>query len=294
MRTKILSQAVQTNIIQITSNYLVGQVVIKWNLIPEIMKKFFWLILLTPLWLACNSNDSSDFGIEPALVSYDDDAPALRKSYCFDANCKEIMNEDRYHYDAQGRLTRIDNESRNATGTMQVYQYSEYEYTPSGLLANKTEYIKNANQSDWVLFNETEYTYEAGLLKTEKLYNYQQNPGNKILIRSTDHEFVDGKKRGQRWFDAQGKLSYRVEYGYKNGVLNLETWYDASDKANRTFEHKFSGNSRQIGEYLIGSRELLAMIEKTYDDKGRLLTQETKVNNPLLCALPPGKILFSY
>lgn len=294
MRKKILSQAVQTNIIQITSNYLAGQAVIKWNLSPEIMKKFFRLILLTPLWLACNSNDSSEFGIEPALVSYDDDAPALRKSYCADANCTEIMNEDRFSYNAQGNITLIENAGRNPSGGTTVYQYSEYAYDPSGLLKTKTEYIKDSKQENWIVFNITEYDHEAGLIKSEKLYNYQTYAGQKTLLRSIVHEYAAEKKSGQRYYDAQGKLSYRVEYGYKNGVLNFETWYDASDKANRTFEHKFAGNSRQIGEYLIGSRELLAMIEKTYDDQGRLLTQETKVNNPLLCALPPGKILFSY
>lgn len=257
------------------------------------MRKNLLLTLLTPFWLACNTSDESEFGIQPALESYNDEAPALRKSYCFDSDCKEMSSEDKYIYDGTGKLTRLENIGRTANGTMTVYQYSEYTYESSGSLAFKEDYVKNASQTEWVLFNKTEYEYEAGLLKTEKLYNYA-NSGNKTLLRSTVHEFTNGTKTGQAWYDAHGKMSYSVKYGYKNGVLNFETWYDASGKANRTFEHKFAGNRRQIGEYLIGSRELLAMIEKTYDDKGRLLTQETKVNNPLLCALPPGKIQFTY
>ena len=102
------------------------------------------------------------------------------------------------------------------------------------------------------------------------------------------------KKLRQRWFDAQNYLLYRVEYGYKNNVLSLETWYDSMDKVNRTFEHKFAGNRRQIGEYLIKSKEQLALIEKTYDEKGRLSTQATKVSNPLLCSLAPGLIRYGY
>lgn len=258
------------------------------------MRKNLLLILLTPFWLACNTDDKSEFGIQPALESYNDEAPALRKSYCFDSDCKELSSEDKYIYDGTGKLTRLENLSRTANGTLAVYQYSEYFYDASGLLTHKTDYIKNASQTDWVLYNKTVYEHEAGLLKSEKLYNYQSIYGETTPLRSTVHEYASGKKSGQRWYDAQGKMSYRVEYGYKNGVLNFESWHDASDKLNRTFEHKFSGNRRQIGEYLIGSRELLAMIEKTYDAKGRLLTQETKVNNPLLCSLPPGKIQFTY
>lgn len=258
------------------------------------MKRNYLLLLLAPIWLACDTKDSSKFGIEPALATYDDDAPALKKSNCIDSDCKEISSEDRHTYDGTGKLTRIENFGRAAGGSMIMFQYTEYFYDSSGLLISKTDHIKNASQTGWVLYTETEFEYEAGVLKGEKLYNYFQTSAGKALIKSSLYEFSNGKKSGQRWYDAQGKLSYRVSYGYKNGVINHETWYDASDTVNRTFEHKFSGNRRQIGEYLAGSRELLAMIEKSYDDKGRLLTQETKVNNPLLCALPPGKIQFTY
>jgi hypothetical protein len=258
------------------------------------MKRNLLLLLSFSLWLGCDSKNESVFDIEPALASYNDDAPVLRKSYCFDSSCQKLSNEEKFIYDTQGKLTRIDNFGWTGNGTMVLHQYSEYLYAPSGLVASKTEFAKSANQTDWVPYSQTEFEYEAGLLKVEKLYSFLYSSATKTLSRTAVNEFADGKKNGQRWFDAEGKLIYRVEYRYKNGVLNHETWYDAGGKANRTFEHKFSGNRRQIGEYLTGSRELLAMIEKSYDDQGRLVTQETKVNNPLLCALPPGKIRFTY
>lgn len=258
------------------------------------MKRDLLLLRFALVWLGCDSNNESAFVIEPALASYIDDAPAVRKSYCADSDCKRLSSEDKFTYDAQGKLTRIDNFVHSGDGTMVPYQYSEYLYTSSGLLTSKTDYAKNANQTDWHPYSQIEFEYDAGLLKVERQYSFLYASSTKTLTRSTVNEFVDGKKSGQRWFDAEKNLIYRVEYRYKSGVLNHETWYDAGDKVNRTFEHKFSGNRRQIGEYLAGSRELLAMIEKSYDDQGRLLTQETKVNNPLLCALAPGKIQFIY
>ncbi|GGN07341.1 hypothetical protein GCM10010967_48620 [Dyadobacter beijingensis] len=265
----------------------------QWNYNPSIMKGNLLALLFATLWLACGSDDESIFGIEPALASYNDDAPALKKTYCGDSDCKTLSSEDRYTYDSQGKLSRIENFGRAAGGSWIPYQYSEFVYAPSGMLVSKTEYIKN-NQNGWVRYTETEFEYEAGLLKVERSYNFPNSSGTKMPVRSTSYDYANGKKSGQRWYDVEGKLMYRVEYRYKNDVLSHETWYDASNKANRTFEHKFSGNRRQIGEYLTASRELLAMIEKSYDDQGRLLTQETKVNNPLLCALPPGKIQFTY
>lgn len=258
------------------------------------MKRNLLLLLFASIWFGCDSKNESAFVIEPALASYIDDAPATKKSYCADSDCKRLSSEEKFTYDGHGKLTRIDNFVLTADGTMVPHQYSEYLYTSSGLLASKTDYAKNADQKDWHRYNQTEFEYDAGLLKVERQYSFLYSSATKTLTRSTLNEFKDGKKSGQRWLDAAGNLIYRVEYRYKNGVLNHETWYDAADKVNRTFEHKFSGNRRQISEYLTGSRELLAMIEKSYDEQGRLLTQETKVNNPLLCALPPGKIQFTY
>ncbi len=257
------------------------------------MKKTLHLLLLAPLWLACQSNEPSEFGIEPELTAYNDDAPLLKKTSCMDANCNEIMNEDRYTYNAAGKLTRVDNIARSSATTMDTFGYVEYVYDASGVLTRTVTYGR-ASANNWVLNNGTEFEYTNGVLTLEKTYNYQMPAGTKILIRSLVYEYKDGKKAGQRYLDGQNKLLYRVEYGYKNNVLNLETWYSSDDKPNRTFEHTFAGNRRQIGEYLLSSREVLAMIEKTYDAQGRLSTQSTKVNNPMLCALAPGLIKYSY
>lgn len=257
------------------------------------MKRILQLVLLAPLWLACKSSEPSEFGIEPNLTAYNDEAAITKKTYCMDAKCTEISAEDRYTYNSEGKLIRVDNIARSSVTTMDTFGYVEYFYNAAGLLARKVTYGKNQANA-WILNNESEFEYENGVLKLEKFYSYLTSTGNKELVRLMSNDITNGKITGQRYTDASGKLTYRVEYGYKNGVINLETWYDANDKPNRTFEHKFAGNRRQIGEYLITSREVLAMIEKTYDEQGRLSTQETKVNNPLMCALPPGMIKYSY
>lgn len=257
------------------------------------MKNLSTLLILIPFWIACQSSEPSEFGIEPKLAAYNDDAPVLRKTSCMDANCKEIMSEDKYIYDASGKLTRIDNIVRTGKATMDIYSYVEYLYNAAGQLSHTATHSR-IYETGWTLTLETDFEYTNDILTFEKTYSHQMSAGTKTLIRSLEYEYKDGKKMGQRYLDGQNKLMYRVEYGYKNNVLNLETWYDSEDKANRTFEHTFSGNRRQIGEYLLSSREVLAMIEKTYDEQGRLSTQTTKVNNPFLCSLAPGLIKYSY
>ena len=253
------------------------------------------LLLFAPLWLACQSGDpTAEFSSEPDLVAYNDDAPLTKKTSCFDGNCNELSSEESYIYNAAGKLTKIENKSRTVSGKLELLSYTDHIYSNDGVLTGKIQYSKNSSSSDWIPSNESEYEYINGVLQLEKTYLYIYSSLQKVQTGQIKYKFENGKKLGQWWFDAQNKLLYHVEYAYKNNVLSLETWYDSQDKANRTFEHKFAGNRRQIGEYLIDTKEQLALIEKTYDEKGRLSTQVTKVNNPLLCALAPGLIRYSY
>ena len=258
------------------------------------LKKLRFLVLV-PLWLACQSSDpSAGFSSEPDFIAYNDDAPLRKKTICFDENCNELSGEENYIYNAAGKLIKIEQLSRMVSGKLEVQAYTDHLYNVDGQLTGKIMYHRNSSGSAWTPGSESQYEYTNGVLSLEKTYMYLYSSLEKVLTAQISYEFKDGKKTGQRWSDGQNKLLYRVEYAYKKDVLSLETWYGSDDKVNRTFEHKFAGNRRQIGEYLINSREELALIEKTYDEKGRLSTQKTKVNNPLLCALAPGLIRYGY
>ncbi|WP_221394015.1 hypothetical protein [Dyadobacter sp. NIV53] len=259
------------------------------------MLKKLRFLLFAPLWLACQPGDpATEFSSEPDLIAYNDDAPLLKKTYCYDGNCTEISGEENYIYNAAGKLTKMELKSRTVSGKLELQSYTDHLYNNNGVLIRKIMYSKNSPASDWLPGNESEYEYINGVVSLEKTYLYVYNSGQKVLTGQIKYEFKNGKKLGQSWTDGQNNLLYRVEYAYKNDVLSLETWYDGKDKVNRIFEHKFAGNRRQIGEYLINTKEQLALIEKTYDEKGRLSTQITKVSNPLLCSLAPGLIRYSY
>jgi hypothetical protein len=258
------------------------------------MKITLQLLLLAAICLACGSGDTSDFGIEPNFVAYNDEAPVLRKIYCNDAKCETPHTEDRNTYDSEGRLVKIENLSRSSSGSLELQSYTEQFFDVAGLLTKKIQYNKHALLPGWVTYYETTLEYESGLLKLEKTYFTNHQPEEKVLTGSVLYEYKNGRKSGQKWLDNKNNFIRRVEYGYINNVVNLETWYDDKDNVIRIFEHKFSGKRRQIGEYLLNSKDLLAMVERTYDSQGRLATQETKVNNPLLCAMMPGVIRYSY
>jgi hypothetical protein len=258
------------------------------------MLKNLRFLLLAPLWLACQSGDSTKFGVEPDFVAYNDDAPLRKKSYCNSPSCDVINVEEIYSYDPDGKLRRIDSKYRTASGNFELQWYQEHTYNAAGELTGKIRFGKHGVIPGWVSYEEVQYEYENGLLKVEKNYFNQHPSETKVLTGIITYEYSDGKVTGKTWLDATNKLQYRVSNEYKKGVLSKETYFDFENKPNRTFEHKFAGNRRQIGEYLINSKEQLALIEKNYDAKGRLSTQETKVNNPLLCSLPPGLIKYSY
>ena len=250
-----------------------------------------WVVVLS----ACESNDPvSNFGNQPTLQNYYDDAQVARKLYCPDAKCSSPSSEEKYVYSSANKLTRIEQLYRMESGKMDMSSYVDYKYNQAGLLSSKTRYGKHGFIAGWVAYESSEYEYENGVLKEEKNYFTQQQPVQKVLTGSVLYEIRNGIKTGQKYFDGQNKLYQRVSYAYTNNVLTRETWHDGDDNVIRIFEHQFAGNRRQIGEYLLNSREQLALIEKIYDDKGRLISQETKVNNPLLCVMMPGILKFEY
>jgi len=256
------------------------------------MRTNLYLPFLAALWLACQSNVSSEFGTEPASMDYNDEASWSKISYCTSVTCDNLFSEERYTYNATGKLTRVDYLSRVAAGKLEVYSYVEHMYNSAGLLARKIRFGKLG--AGWTPYDESEYEYANGVLKTERTYFNQRNPDNKVLTGVNTYEFKDGKKVGQKWYDALNKLNRQVVYEYKNNVLTRETWYGDKENVIRVFEHLFAGNRRQIGEYMPASKEQISMVEKAYDAQGRLITQETKVSNPLLCVMTPGIVRYSY
>jgi hypothetical protein len=258
------------------------------------MKKTLRLLLFMPLWVGCQSSEPAEFGIEPLHVAYNDEAPMKKKVFCNDGNCKAPGYEERYTYTATGKLSKVETFGRNASGAWEMQSYTNYFFDANGLTTGKIQYNRHGALPGWVAYYESEFLYHDGVLRQEKTYFNRHQPEQKVFTGAVEYEYKNGRKVGQKWTDEHNQLYRRVEYGYTNNVVSLETWYDGKNNVIRIFDHKFSGNRRQIGEYLLNSKELLAMIEKTYDEKGRLTTQETKVHNMLLCSMTPGLIKYSY
>lgn len=256
------------------------------------MQKNLYLLPIIAFWLACQPNVPSEFSVEPAAMAYDDEAPRAKISYCTSETCDNLFSEECYTYNTNGKLAQIDYFGQTAAGKLELNSYMEHEYNGNGQLARKIRYGKLG--TGWTPYDESEYEYANGVLKAERTYFNQRNPDSKVLTGSVTYEFKEEQKVGQKWYDAMNKLNRRVIYEYKNKGLTRETWYGGKENVTRVFEHSFAGNRRQIGEYLPNSREHLSVVEKTYDAKGRLATQETKVSNPLLCSMTPGIIRYSY
>ncbi|GAB4020464.1 hypothetical protein [Spirosoma koreense] len=258
------------------------------------MKNPLRLLLLSLCWTACQSSDPAVFGVDPQLSQYTDEAPMTRKLFCNSVNCENPLNQEVYAYDQTGKLTRMEQWGRMASGALERYAYTDYHYDPSGLLIGKTGYGLYGSDNRWVATAESEYSYAQGVLTEERTYYHQHNPEQRVLTGLVTYDIQDGLKVGQRWYDDQQKLSRRVVNEYRNKVLIRETWLDASDTPFRRFDHQFAGNRRQVVEHLPGSTEQISMVEKTYDSQGRLSSEETKVINPLLCAMQAGIIRYLY
>ncbi|MDQ6477950.1 hypothetical protein [Dyadobacter sp. LHD-138] len=258
------------------------------------MKKILHVLLLGMSLAACKPDRSDDFGVEPGVIAYDDEARVVKKTYATAADkSNEINTEEHFSYNAEGKLSRIDG-YQFYMGKKELVTYQEQIYNAGGQRILHTYYFKNAAK-EWKAGRELEYEYENGVLKTEKAYYYRENAADeRTLANVIVYEFKGGKKIGQKYFSDQNKLMNEVVYSYANNILNRETWYNDKGEVFRVFEHKFSGNRRQISEYLPAWDGQIALIEKRYDGQGRLSTEETKVNNPLVCSMMAGFVKYYY
>lgn len=258
------------------------------------MKNSLRLLLLTLLWVACQSNDPLTFGVEPQLSTYSDEAPVAQKLFCASLNCENPYLKEVYTYNPEGRLSRIDQFNRVTSGNVEMTSYTDYRYTPDGQLSGKIRYGKHRDISGWVAYDESEYSYTNGVLTLERTYFIQHSPEQRVLTGQIESIFQDGRKIEQKWYDAWHTLSRRVVNTYKNNTLIRETWYGAMDNVVRRFDHRFADNRRQISEYMPNSTEQISMVEKIYDAQRRLSSEETKVINPLLCTMQAGIIRYVY
>lgn len=258
------------------------------------MKSQLLLLILPVFWTACQSTDSSTFGVDPQLSTYSDEAPRKQKLFCNSVNCEQPYNQEVYTYDPAGRLIRVDQFGRTASGNVEMNAYTSYQYASNGQLSSKIRYGSHRDIAGWIPYDESEYVYTAGALTQERTYFNQRNPDQRVFTGNIEYEFKDGKKVGQTWFDAQHARRYRVVYAYTNNTLTGETWVGATGNVIRRFAHQFGGNSRQISEYMPNSIEQISLVEKIYDAQGRISSEETKVINPILCSMQAGVIRYVY
>lgn len=258
------------------------------------MRKISYLLLFSLSMAACKSGQTDDFGIAPGSSAYNDEARVIKKTYTMSADKPDdIYSEERFSYNTNGKLSRIDR-YQYAMGKADPVGYQALSYNANGEQIGRAHYYKNG-ANGWIMGSRQEFDYENGVLKTEKAYYYPQDrKGEKVFTNAIAYAFKDGKKVGQKYFNDQNQLIHEVVYAYSNDILNRETWYNEKGIEIRFFEHKFSGNRRQIGEYIPTLKDQIALIEKTYDAEGRILTEYTKVNNAMLCAMMPGFVRYHY
>lgn len=225
------------------------------------------------------------------MGQYKDDAPMTRKIICTSADCENPIVEEQYTYNASGKLVKTIYLSRG-TDKMEQTSYSELAYNAAGQLISKIRYGKNSG--NWVAYDEYAYEYVGENLMVERQYFNQRNPDQKVLTGMTEYNLENGKKVEMRVYDARKQMSYRVTYAYTNSVLTEESWFDATGKKMRYFSHAFAENRRQVSEYMPTKGDAISMVEKVYDKQGRLISEETKVINPLLCSMMPGITRYTY
>ncbi|WP_128545015.1 hypothetical protein [Larkinella soli] len=253
------------------------------------------LLLILPLfWVACQTDNAVVPGLDPGEMAYNDEAGAVRKLYCNSGKCEDPLSIEEYKYDASRRLIRVNRISRNAKGSLEVFSYDELTYDEAGRLVRKTNFFKAYNLDGWTPGSVFEFEYEGGSLKTERQYQVLYPQNQLSLIGTVRYGFRDGKKVLQESFDLQNRLSTRVEYEYRKNVLSRESYYNGEGKLFRKVEHSFAGNRRVLNEYWSGQDKPISSMEKRYDDQRRLSAEETKVMNPLLCAMLPGWVRYEY
>lgn len=219
-----------------------------------------------------------------ALVP-DSQAKIARKLYLDTKDERTVRAEERYIYNANGQLERIERLGYDTKGTGRMYSYDRYTYNSAGQPAQIANFSQTSSTT--TLFQPTqrrEFSYPAtNQIVEQVLYNnlsvyggswslvsrlvtqtengrplrkdrYGINAQQTLILQGTErYQYDTDRLLAVEYLDGTGKLFSTSRYAYKGRTATVETVYPTSTAGHVTQSLLYDTRGRLVQQRFINS-----------------------------------------
>ena len=235
------------------------------------MKRIYWISLSVAVVIGFA-------GCQPKSVDPTQavDRRLARVSWFMDETSTKPVNEDRYVYDQNGRLTKLENWGYNKRESeLSVTRYYTYTYDSTGRLQKRNEYSRLLKSEPWRSGREWVYTYPTSNRTVESDYFIDNqtpptNWRNLVSMNSTDYN-ADNQPVQIDYYNSEGKAGARVINTYEAGRLLREEYQQPAGIVSSYQVYSYGGNTVTVESYAPAYRSTrVGERRQMLDDKGRV------------------------
>jgi len=248
------------------------------------MKQLFLFLLVSLALSSCEINVMQP-GLNGDTIVPDANARIARKLYVGGTDGKTVYSEEKYEYNQQGQLTKINHLSRNADGGMDVYSYNDYVYENEGKLTEMRRFSRY-QRGEFSQQGVSKYDYPTNGQISET--QYYTDFTTKALIPQSRWETTmeQGRKArvisyymNNKVFEKSRETVYRYEYNR----LVAEVSLNSNNTMGNSLRYTYKGRTAKAEEFMGNRSESISEQAFQYDVKGRLIRAEVTKVNALLC-----------
>lgn len=247
------------------------------------MKQIFAFALVALTAASCQINVMQPADDANAVVP-DINARVARTLFVGGQDGKTVYSDERYEYNANKQITRINRSYRNASGQLALSAYDEHTYNDQQKLKMITSY--GFRDGKTTVTGMKQYEYPASNKILERSFTVD-NAGKPTLEYNRTETVMDGDRKAQTtsyYFDGKTFVkSFGRAYRYDSGRLVAEESINQSGTIMSTFRYTYKGRTATVGEFMANRAESISEQKFDYDNRGRLVRSEVTQMNPLLC-----------
>ncbi|WP_148289433.1 hypothetical protein [Fibrella aestuarina] len=218
-------------------------------------------------------------GCQPRSVdpAQEVDRRLARVRWFIDETSTRPLTEDRYVYDQNGRLAKLENWGHDKGGELSVTRYQTYTYDSTGRLQKRNDYSRLLQSEPWRSGREWVYTYPSPdrMIESDYFIDNQTPPTNWRHLVSYVHTDYNRDKQPIQvaYYTREGQLNARVVNTYESGKLVREEYQQPVGTVSSYKVYHYDGTSVRVDSYAPAYRPgKVEERQQTLDSKGRVIS----------------------
>ena len=191
---------------------------------------------------------------------------------------KTVYSEEKYEYNSEGKLARVDRFNRNSNGQLTLSSYQTYGYNTDGTLLRRLDFYRSSNTSGFQALYVRDYRHPAVNQSVEIAFSVNYTSNVWTLMSRTETSTENGlPAKVSRYYPNSSQqliLQNTSTYTYKAGRLIAEEFRDAAGKPYNTQHYIYKGRTATVESVVPNSSQSYPVQVLNYDRRARLIRQQ--------------------